>query len=178
MDNDSDFQSEGNSIIVSLPMQLFNIERGEVQAKIVCKSDKSIIYDISSSLPVKEVEMLPLECSDNHDQLYELVEKYYTAIGKLIGGRESGPFLIRDFAYPPYDTRHWGKGRHLEISNSSGFFEYEAIADYQARNENQINMREGEIYQLIEDLKDGCFLVRSKETRKQGAVPENYLRPK
>ena len=173
---DGDARPEGGSILVSLPMQLFSFEKPEIQAKIVCKPDKCIIYDTTFSLPVKEVEAPPLDSSDSHDQLYELVERYYVAIGKLIVSKEATPFLVRDFAYPPYDARHWGKGNPIDITTSNGCFEYEAIADFQADNEYYLSIREGEVLQLVDDLKDGRYLMRSKTTRMQGAVPENYLK--
>lgn len=77
---------------------------------------------------------------------------------------------IRDFCFPIFDDRHWGKfpgesGKHAK-----------ALFSFQGQAENELSFRKDDLFIILkEPSNSGWIKVKNIGSNEIGYVPESYL---
>ncbi|XP_067377458.1 vinexin isoform X2 [Channa argus] len=71
---------------------------------------------------------------------------------------------------------------HTQVPNNSGSTlvqrqPYKAVYNYKPQNSDELELREGDIVQVMEKCDDGWFVGTSERTRAFGTFPGNYVAP-
>ncbi|XP_043840404.1 vinexin [Dromiciops gliroides] len=81
---------------------------------------------------------------------------------------------------PPH---HWGPSPHQDPSSSSSgssnihWTPYRAVYRYWPQNEDELELREGDQVDVMQQCDDGWFVGVSRRTQKFGTFPGNYVAP-
>uniref|UniRef100_A0A672H104 Sorbin and SH3 domain containing 3 n=1 Tax=Salarias fasciatus TaxID=181472 RepID=A0A672H104_SALFA len=90
-------------------------------------------------------------------------------------------------ASPTSLNSHWS-GTHSSVDFNNLFlikcvfgnifhFRYKAVYNYKPQNSDELELREGDIVQVMEKCDDGWFVGTSERTRAFGTFPGNYVAP-
>ncbi|XP_074143613.1 vinexin isoform X2 [Sminthopsis crassicaudata] len=79
-------------------------------------------------------------------------------------------------------TYHWDPSPHQDPSSSSGssnihWTPYRAVYRYWPQNEDELELREGDQVDVMQQCDDGWFVGVSRRTQKFGTFPGNYVAP-
>ncbi|KAM7018519.1 vinexin isoform 6-T6 [Tautogolabrus adspersus] len=84
-------------------------------------------------------------------------------------------------AIPNQSAPHVNSLPHTQVPNSSGSVAthnpYKAVYNYKPQNSDELELREGDIVQVMEKCDDGWFVGTSERTRAFGTFPGNYVAP-
>ncbi|XP_071338622.1 vinexin isoform X6 [Trachinotus anak] len=107
--------------------------------------------------------------------------------GRISGTSRSGIFpasyvqgAIPNQATP--SNAHVNSLRQTQVPNSAGSTvvkhqPYKAVYNYKPQNSDELELREGDIVQVMEKCDDGWFVGTSERTRAFGTFPGNYVAP-
>jgi len=56
-------------------------------------------------------------------------------------------------------------------------FSYQALYSYIPQNDDELELRDGDIVDVMEKCDDGWFVGTSRRTRQFGTFPGNYVKP-
>lgn len=54
-------------------------------------------------------------------------------------------------------------------------FSYRAVYDYQSQNDDELDLKEGDVVFVMEKCEDGWFVGTSQRTDEFGTFPGNYV---
>ncbi|XP_051278687.1 vinexin isoform X3 [Dicentrarchus labrax] len=79
-------------------------------------------------------------------------------------------------------NRHVNSLPHTQVPNNPGSSvgqrqPYKAVYNYKPQNSDELELREGDIVQVMEKCDDGWFVGTSERTRAFGTFPGNYVAP-
>ncbi|KAM7018520.1 vinexin isoform 7-T7 [Tautogolabrus adspersus] len=103
--------------------------------------------------------------------------------GRITGTSRSGifPASYVQGAIPNQSAPHVNSLPHTQVPNSSGSVAthnpYKAVYNYKPQNSDELELREGDIVQVMEKCDDGWFVGTSERTRAFGTFPGNYVAP-
>lgn len=69
------------------------------------------------------------------------------------------------------------QGSQTEVARGGGWSTYRALYNYQPLNSDELELREGELVDVMEMCDDGWFVGTSQRTCRFGTFPGNYVRP-
>nr|XP_020852626.1 sorbin and SH3 domain-containing protein 1 isoform X44 [Phascolarctos cinereus] len=61
--------------------------------------------------------------------------------------------------------------------NLQDFYSYQALYSYKPQNDDELELRDGDIVDVLEKCDDGWFVGTSRRTRQFGTFPGNYVKP-
>uniref|UniRef100_A0AAY5ETT1 Osteoclast-stimulating factor 1 n=1 Tax=Electrophorus electricus TaxID=8005 RepID=A0AAY5ETT1_ELEEL len=74
--------------------------------------------------------------------------------------------------------RHGDKQRRMMQDSSHGSGEpFQAVYDYRPRNEDELELRAGDMVDVVEKCDDGWFVGTSRRSKQFGTFPGNYVKP-
>ncbi|XP_074527385.1 vinexin isoform X9 [Halichoeres trimaculatus] len=128
---------------------------------------------------------LPVELSFRKGEVINITrrvdEKWLE--GRITGTSRSGifPASYVQGAIPNQSAPHVNSLPHTAAPNSPGSVAqhqpYKAVYNYKPQNSDELELREGDIVQVMEKCDDGWFVGTSERTRAFGTFPGNYVAP-
>ncbi|XP_029137666.1 vinexin isoform X9 [Labrus bergylta] len=103
--------------------------------------------------------------------------------GRITGTSRSGifPASYVQGAIPNQSAPHVNSLPHTQVPNSPSSVStrnpYKAVYNYKPQNSDELELREGDIVQVMEKCDDGWFVGTSERTRAFGTFPGNYVAP-
>lgn len=91
----------------------------------------------------------------------------------VVGGKPPrSPILSRRSYLSPIR----GRRRLVQDALHGGGDPYQALYNYQPRNEDELELREGDIVDVMEKCDDGWFVGTSRRSKLFGTFPGNYVK--
>ncbi|XP_051278688.1 vinexin isoform X4 [Dicentrarchus labrax] len=132
---------------------------------------------------------LPVELSFRKGEVIDITRRVDDKWleGRISGTNRSGIFpanyvqgAIPNQAAP--SNRHVNSLPHTQVPNNPGSSvgqrqPYKAVYNYKPQNSDELELREGDIVQVMEKCDDGWFVGTSERTRAFGTFPGNYVAP-
>ena len=126
-----------------------------------------------------------------------VIEEFYLAVEEELNYPDK-IVNVRDFFYPIFDARHWGRhssaqasndaqsansssamsSHHLSPSSPTAHSSYRARAlyDFQALMQGELSFQENDILQVFANLGNGWLTARKVgDEAASGLIPENYI---
>ncbi|XP_041644513.1 vinexin isoform X7 [Cheilinus undulatus] len=103
--------------------------------------------------------------------------------GRITGTSRSGifPASYVQGVIPNQSAPHANSLTHTKVPNSPGSMAarqpYKAVYNYKPQNSDELELREGDIVQVMEKCDDGWFVGTSDRTHAFGTFPGNYVAP-
>lgn len=135
---------------------------------------------------------------DANLSLVAVIEDFYYAVEEELNYPDK-EVILRDFFYPIFDDRHWGRfpqnertgngandSSNMLLSPSSMNVSYRARAlyDFQALMQGELSFQENDILQVFANLGNGWLTARKisgadgssgNNNNNSGLIPENYI---
>uniref|UniRef100_A0A8C5V633 Sorbin and SH3 domain containing 1 n=1 Tax=Microcebus murinus TaxID=30608 RepID=A0A8C5V633_MICMU len=121
-----------------------------------------------------------VRCLSTEQRLSDLHTPEESRPGKPLGG----PFPGREAEQP---ERHRGGSQQPQAQQrrvtpdrsqtSQDLFSYQALYSYIPQNDDELELRDGDIVDVMEKCDDGWFVGTSRRTRQFGTFPGNYVKP-
>lgn len=70
---------------------------------------------------------------------------------------------------------HQGGGDTASEASAASSKVFVALYDYDARTDEDLSFRKGELLEIINDTQGDWWYARSKTTKKEGYIPSNYV---
>lgn len=86
--------------------------------------------------------------------------------------QSSVPKGVSDSPFPSNAVVTPSPSRHLEPSAVKVFV---ALYDYDARTEEDLSFKKGELLEILNDTQGDWWYARSRTTRTEGYIPSNYV---
>ncbi|XP_078007108.1 sorbin and SH3 domain-containing protein 1 isoform X42 [Phascolarctos cinereus] len=89
----------------------------------------------------------------------------------------TGPDLTeseKSYVQPQAQQRRTTSDRSQNLQD---FYSYQALYSYKPQNDDELELRDGDIVDVLEKCDDGWFVGTSRRTRQFGTFPGNYVKP-
>ncbi len=121
-----------------------------------------------------------------------VIEEFYLAVEERLNYPEK-VVVVRDFFYPIFDARHWGRHElpqqaddnqrtHSPASlcptspTAHSSYRARALYDFQALMQGELSFQENDILQVFANLGNGWLTARKVgDEAASGLIPENYI---
>lgn len=177
--------NDNNSVTCddSLPYEIIEVKVSELNEE----ADKDKLTELFESL-----------IHPNDIPLLSVIEEFYIKLEEY--NYPAKTVICRDYYYPVFDSRHWGRSQSLNPepdannnnsspNNNNNFslsYRARALYDFQALMQGELSFQENEILVVLANLGNGWLTARRTSTSSAqvnelsddtiaGLIPENYI---